>query len=155
MVLCLVLMGSTYQVYAYADAIFKDLEGHQTSFQQLKGKWVFINYWASWCHPCLSEISVFNDFYHQYKKHVAVFAVHYDKLPLSQLTTLVHKYQIDYPHLQNNPAKALSLGRIPSVPTTFVFNPEGVLVQTLYGPQTLSSLKKASVAKLKSRIVPF
>lgn len=131
-------------VPVHADTIFTDLDDHKISFQHLKGKWVVINYWANWCQPCLSEIAVFNDFHQRYHQKVAVFGVHYDKLPRNQILALVRKYQIHYPHLQNSPARQLNLGRIASVPTTFVFNPEGELVQTLHGPQTLSDLKRAS-----------
>ena len=56
--------------------------GDNLIFSSLKGKWVYINYWANWCQPCLEEIAAFNQFYDKYKnKNIAVFGVNYDGLP--------------------------------------------------------------------------
>ena len=44
--------------YAYLDS-----EGRKINPEDWRGRWVFINYWASWCEPCLEEISEFNQFY--------------------------------------------------------------------------------------------
>ncbi|MFA5960803.1 MAG: TlpA disulfide reductase family protein [Tatlockia sp.] len=120
--------------------ILKDLTGNAIPFDSLKGKWVFINYWASWCQPCLDEIAELNRFYQKRKDKVALFAVNYDALPLARQLALIEKYHIRYPSLQADPGKALQLGDIRGVPATFVFNPQGILTDTLYGGQTLQSL---------------
>ena len=126
-----------------ANVVLKDTKGHQIPFSSLKGKWVFINYWASWCQPCLDEISVLNRFYSSKKDNVVLFAVNYDMLPLSDQLALIKKYHIRYPSLLNDPASDLDLGDIRGVPATFVFNPEGELSDTLYGEQTLAKLNAA------------
>ncbi|CEK09141.1 TlpA disulfide reductase family protein [Legionella hackeliae] len=124
------------------------INGERITFSSLQGKWVFINYWASWCQPCLDEIRELNRFYQQQQAKVALFAVNYDMLPADEQLGLIKKYNIRYPSLQNDPAKQLHLGSIPGVPATFVFNPQGKLSQILYGPQTVASLKKASQATI-------
>lgn len=123
--------------------VLKDISGQKISFDSLKGKWVLINYWASWCQPCLEEIVELNRFYNKNKNNVALFAVNFDLLPLSNQIALIKKYKINYPSLQHDPAKALHLGEIRGVPATFVFNPQGNLSTTLYGGQTEKSLKNA------------
>ncbi len=127
-----------------SNVILKDVSGQTISFSSLKGKWVLINYWASWCQPCLDEIAELNRFYKNKKDKVALFAVNYDRSPLSVQIALIKKYKIHYPSLRNNPARALKLGNIRGVPVTFVFNPEGKLSRTLYGGQTLKSLSNAT-----------
>lgn len=122
--------------------VFNDLYGNKTSFQSLKGKWVFINYWASWCQPCLDEIEELNQFYKEHNKDVALFAVNYDMLPLPSQRAMSQKFHLNYPSLREDPGPALELGDIRGVPATFVFNPEGKLATILYGGQTLSSLSK-------------
>ena len=50
--------------YAHSsNIILKDVTGHSIPFDSLKGKWVVINYWASWCQPCVNEIKDLNRFY--------------------------------------------------------------------------------------------
>lgn len=136
---CLLLSFS-----AHADATLLDVYGQRFSFSALKGQWVFINYWASWCQTCLDEIPALNRFYEKNKhNHVALFAVNYDGLPLAAQLRLVKHFNIHYPALGKDPANALHLGNINGVPATFVFNPQGDLVDTLYGEQTVSSLTRS------------
>lgn len=120
------------------------LDGGKIALSSLKGKWVFINYWASWCQPCVDEIAELNQFYEKNKhKNVAVFAINYDAVSPSMQKRLVQQFDIRYPSLKHTSASRLHLGNITAVPVTFVFNPEGRLSATLYGGQTVASLKKA------------
>lgn len=136
------LLLSLYWSCTYADINLIDIQGHKTEFTQLKGKWVFINYWASWCEPCLEEIGALNEFYQQQQDKVALFAVNFDDLPLDEQQMLVKQLHIHYPSLQHDPGKALGLESVKGVPATFVFNPEGKFQTVLYGSQTLLSLQK-------------
>lgn len=126
-----------------SNVILKDIHGQKIPFDSLKGKWVLINYWASWCQPCIEEIAELNRFYKNSNDRVALFAVNYDSVPLSHQISLIRKYKISYPSLQHNPARELKLGDIRGVPATFVFNPEGKFQGALWGSQTLKSLNKA------------
>ena len=126
---------------SFADILFKDINGQSTSFSSLKGKWVFINYWAGWCQTCLEEIPELNRFYHLHKEDpVVLFAVNFDSPPLFEQKNLTRKYRINYPSLLEDPARDLHLGDITGVPVTFIFNPKGKLVKTLYGGQTVETL---------------
>jgi thiol-disulfide isomerase/thioredoxin len=127
----------------HAEAILYPLHSKPISFSSLKGKWIFINYWASWCDICVQEIPELNRFYKQHKKdNVALFAVNYDMLPEHLQQELMTHYQIDYPALIKDPAASLALGDIRGVPVTFVYNPEGQLSTTLYGGQTAKGLNQ-------------
>ncbi|KTD14942.1 TlpA family protein disulfide reductase [Legionella israelensis] len=126
----------------FAEPVLKKLKGENIPFSSLKGQWVFINYWASWCESCIGEIPALNQFAKENKKRATVFAVNYDALPTTQQLSLVRQYNILYPSLQNDPAKELKLGDIRGVPVTFVFDPQGRLVETLYGPQSVNSLNR-------------
>lgn len=131
---------------AQAEALLKDTSGHSIPFSSLKGKWVFINYWASWCETCVDEIPEFNRFYKNHKNDsVALYAVNYDALPLLEQQLLIKKLNINYPNLLKDPARDLELGDITGVPVTFVFNPKGQLVKKLYGGQTAKTLERVIV----------
>lgn len=129
--------------FTYADVLLKDNNGIDIPFSTLKGKWVFINYWAGWCPTCVDEIPQFNRFYEQHKKdEVALFAVNFDGLTLAEQNSLIKRFNIRYPSLVQDPREVLQLGDIRGIPATFVFNPNGELVTTLYGGQTVKSLNK-------------
>ncbi|MBA2657260.1 MAG: TlpA family protein disulfide reductase [Tatlockia sp.] len=133
---CLTLSSQAFS----SSLILKDLRGQTINFESLQGKWVFINYWASWCQPCIDEIMELNHFYAKNKDQVALFGVNYDLLSLPSQIALIKKFKINYPSLQQDPAQILGLGDIVGVPATFVFNPQGKLITTLYGGQTIESL---------------
>lgn len=145
MYLTLILL--TLPSIGQADVLLKDTHGQSTTFSELKGKWVLINYWAGWCQTCIDEIPEFNRFYQRHKEDpVALFAVNFDALPLFEQKNLIKRYNINYPSLLKNPANELRLGDITGVPVTFIFNPQGKLVQTLYGGQTAKTLDKVIAA---------
>lgn len=122
--------------------ILKGVHEEHIPFESLRGKWVFLNYWADWCQPCIEEISELNRFYKHQKDKVAVFGINYDEPPVAQQLALIKKYRIHYPNLQTDPAADLFLEDIRGVPVTFVFDPQGKLNKVLYGGQTVSSLTK-------------
>ena len=130
-----------YPLAAHKPIILHDIHGASFPFSSLEGKWVFINYWASWCHPCRNEIPELNDFYNTNKKDtVALFAVNYDGLPNEKQMELASQFGIQYPSLSHDPALDLDLGEIQVLPVTFVFDPKGQLHDVLYGAQTMQGL---------------
>ncbi len=132
-----------------ADATFQDTSGHSVQFSKLKGKWVILNYWASWCDSCVAEIPELNKFYNSHKGEVVFYGVNHDSMSKAQQLQTMNKLHIQYPVLLKNPAKELKLGYIVGIPATFIFNPEGKLVKKLYGEQTAKGLNKIIAAKSK------
>ncbi|MDF1677463.1 MAG: TlpA disulfide reductase family protein [Legionellaceae bacterium] len=138
LVLCFIL--SITPLHARTPTL-QSIDGDEFTLKSLKGKWVYINYWASWCAPCLHEIPEINRFYEQNKhKNIAVFGVNYDGLSSDEQRSLIQKYQLAYPSLGLDPADALKLGDIKGVPVTFIFSPSGKLFDVKYGEQTIKSL---------------
>jgi thiol-disulfide isomerase/thioredoxin len=130
-------------------AVLHPLNGAPISFSSLRGQWVVINYWASWCEPCRREVPEFNEFYHAHQNdNVKIFAVNYDQLPDKQLKELIKNMNIQYTSLETDPASELGLGDIPGLPATFIFSPDGRLVKKLFGEQTEKSLRAALSSSL-------
>ncbi|MEH6585595.1 MAG: TlpA disulfide reductase family protein [Halioglobus sp.] len=108
-----------------------------------EGRWVVVNYWAKWCKPCIKEIPELNALDSKYKQ-VAVLGVNYDGASGDELQTQITTLGIDFPILLQDPSASLGLA-LPSVlPTTLILNPDGQLVATLVGPQSLESLALAT-----------
>lgn len=108
-----------------------------------EGRWVVINYWAEWCKPCIKEIPELNALDRKYEQ-VAVLGVNYDGNTGDQLQAQITALKIDFPTLLEDPSGVLGVA-LPSVlPTTLILDPDGQLMTTLVGPQTLESLALAT-----------
>lgn len=104
------------------------------------GRWKVINYWATWCHPCREEIPELNAFAGRYGETVAVYAVNFDGVEGEELRVQANELGIDFALLTQDPAKQLGYPRPVVLPTTVFINPQGDIVATLLGPQTVDSL---------------
>lgn len=121
-----------------------DQQEQKTSnaLEPYKGQWLAINYWASWCKPCIEEIPELNQFAQQ-AKNTQVFAVNFDQLTGQELESQAQKIGIHFQLLQQDPATELNYPRPTVLPTTIILNPNGQVHRTLLGPQTAASLHKA------------
>jgi thiol-disulfide isomerase/thioredoxin len=123
----------------------QDIAGQTLDFADLRGKWVIVNYWASWCAPCAKEIPELNAFYKDHgKKDAVILGVNYDGLPSNKLQDLVIKMGIAYPVLASDPKAMLGIGQVPGLPASYLISPEGKVVKTLFGEQTQASLAAAT-----------
>lgn len=121
--------------------VLHDAESHVVELSQLKGKWVILNFWAGWCGACLKEIPELDRFYQNNHDHnVLLYGVNFDQVSLEELQFIMRQTNIKFPVLQENPSKIWQLGEINVLPVTFIINPQGNVVKTIYGPNTEKSL---------------
>ena len=111
--------------------------------EDLRGQWVVINYWAIWCKPCIVEIPQLNQLDTQYPQ-VTVLGVNYDGASGAELEQQKQKLGVTFASLELDPAAQLGIPRPTVLPTTLILDPDGQLVTTLLGPQTLASLVQAT-----------
>lgn len=120
------------------------INGQTVSSATLKDKWVLINYWAQWCDTCIKEIPELNRFYKSHHNtNVLLFGINYDDVSSEQQHMMARKYGIMYPLAERQSAITQLLGDVTVLPVTYIFNPKGQLVETLYGGQTVASLGDA------------
>jgi thiol-disulfide isomerase/thioredoxin len=105
---------------------------------------VLVNYWAKWCKPCIKEIPELNAL-DQGRDDVTVLGVNYDGLTGDALAAQLTELKVEFATLTADPATQLGTQRPVVLPTTFILDPEGALVSTLVGPQTLETLEQALV----------
>lgn len=100
-----------------------DLNGKEIDLDQLKGKTVFINFWATWCKPCLQEMPSIESAQAKLKDQNVVFLLASNE-EVNQIESFIkkHNYTFQYVHLENME----DLG-IQALPTTYIFNSEGKL----------------------------
>lgn len=111
-----------------------------------QGKWVYINYWAEWCKPCAEEVPELNAFS---KAHtdVLVLGVNFDNVAPADQLRQANALRIEFPLVAGEAVRKAFPHDLPQgLPATFIFGPDGKLVDTLQGPQTAATL--AQVMKL-------
>ena len=125
---------------ACTKADFVDADGNGYSLANLHGKYVFVNYWATWCAPCIKEIPELNKLNKEHADDLIILGVDFDQVEGEELKKEIAKMNITFPVFAREPSKLLGV-KIPQVlPTTYVFDREGKLKATLVGPQTEASL---------------
>jgi thiol-disulfide isomerase/thioredoxin len=107
-----------------------------------RGKWTFINYWATWCKPCIEEIPELNEFAAQ-NPYLVVLGVNFDGIEGKQLAAAEQKLGIEFTNLDQDPHQQFGYERPNVLPVTVVINPQGEVVKQLIGPQTFGSLMAA------------
>lgn len=108
------------------------------------GKWIVLNYWASWCKPCWEEMPQLNAFYKQYQqKNIVVLGVNYDSSETAELAATIKKMNIQFPVLPANPQHYFGIKDIPGLPMTYIINPQGKVFKILPGEQTVKTLQDA------------
>jgi len=119
-----------------------DSHGKPIRLSNYLGKWVIVNYWASWCVPCLRELPDLNRFYSQHKNTVVVLGVSFDGWSNDKINAFAKKMNIQFPMLSDFPKEKFGIQHIPTVPLTLIISPKGKLKTLLHGPQDESSLEK-------------
>jgi thiol-disulfide isomerase/thioredoxin len=123
------------------DFALQDLKGASHSLSDYRGKWVIVNYWATWCPPCLDEIPGLVDFYERHKDTDAVvLGVNFEEASKDWLQEFVDNHFISYPVLRSDPLPVTPLGPVLGLPTTYIVSPEGRAVARQQGPVTAEAL---------------
>jgi peroxiredoxin len=117
-----------------------DSKGNPVQLSHLKGKWIIVNYWASWCPSCAWEVPHLNHFYQTMDKNVVLYGVNSDDR--EELEAAVKTAGIEFPVLRENPNEAWQLDPVEMLPTTFIINPKGKVVKTIVGASTEKSLRE-------------
>ena len=128
-----------------------DLDGKMHSLADYKGKWVIVNYWATWCPPCQEEIPDLVNFHDSHKDHDAVvLGINLEDVGEEQLESFVESFLISYPILRSEPLATTPLGPVPGLPTTYIVAPDGSPVARQVGPVTSKQLEDYIASKQKA-----
>jgi peroxiredoxin len=110
-----------------ADFTLKDLQGRNVTLSQLRGKIVLVNFWATWCGPCLLEMPDLNDLYSRFKSQGLV-VLSLTSEESTKVNSYVNKIGYHAPVLLDPDSEAAKRFHVENLPRSFVFNRKGKLV---------------------------
>jgi thiol-disulfide isomerase/thioredoxin len=116
----------------------KGIDGKPLNLADLRGKVVFLNFWATWCGPCRLEIPDLVDLQKRYSDHLQVIGLNVDDDDVGEIQKYVDENGINYPVAITPPELRTQYGGIPALPTSFLVDTEGRVVQKhvgLFNPQ--------------------
>ncbi len=123
------------------DFTLPDLEGKSVSLSDFRGKWVIVNYWATWCPPCLEEIPDLVALYEANPDKIVVLGVDYEEVDLDYLKEFTDSHFMSYPIVRMDPVPVTALGPVLGLPTSYIVSPEGEVVARQEGPVTREAIE--------------
>lgn len=124
-----------------------DSEGIEINLRQNKGNVIVINFWATWCPPCVAEMPDFQNLYDDFKEDVVFLFISND--PFVKVAQFANNKGLDLPFYapQSNEPKELSYS---ALPTTFVIDKKGGIVMRKEGAASWNS---SSVRELLKELI--
>ena len=111
------------------DFKLKSLDGKPLSLEAVRGKVVFLNFWATWCGPCRAEVPDLVDLQKRYKDQLQIIGLDVDDDDVADVQKYIDDTGINYPVAMTSDDIRRAYGGIPALPTSFVLDTEGRVVQ--------------------------
>jgi len=118
------------------------LQPPRATLASLRGKPALVNFWASWCGPCKQESPAIERLWQSLHGSAAVVGVDYSDGD-AHARAFIRTHGLSYPMLSDPQGTAGARYGVGGLPTTFVLDSRGRIVETLRGPQTEPGLRKA------------
>jgi thiol-disulfide isomerase/thioredoxin len=123
-----------------------DLSGKPIRSEDLKGRIVLVEFWATWCPPCRSTLAWLGNLKKQYGDKVEILALAIESDD-AEVKKVAEKLNLPVRWAIGTPDVARSFGDISAVPTLYLFNAKGETVEIYYGaPPELHELAERDIA---------
>ncbi len=122
-----------------------DTSGKVHTNQSSQGKYLIVNFWATWCPPCLKEIPDFVEFYEKHAQKVEILGMDYEDASKEKIAEFSDTFLINYPIIlfdKKNSPQFNNFGEIIGMPTTYVYSPNGELIHHHTGALDITALEK-------------
>ena len=107
-----------------------DLNGEELSLEQYRGQVVLLDFWATWCPPCIAEIPNVKKTYEKYKdQNFQIIGISLDRSK-EPLESYIEKEGLAWRQYWDNTGKVSNLYKVQAIPSTFLIDGEGVIRKT-------------------------
>jgi len=130
------------------DFTLRELGGDESSLSDYMGKVVIVNFWGTYCPPCVREMPLIQSYYEQYKeKGVVVLAVN-ENDPLVSIKAFIRQYKLTFPILLDKDTVRKQYG-VTEYPTTFILDTKGKIAYKQVGEINESFIRGALTKLVK------
>ena len=135
-----VIVRTAHQVEPAADFGLKLLTGEEIRLSEFIGNVVVLNFWASWCPPCIDEMPSFETIYQEYKDEGVIFMGVAVSDTENRAGSLANELRITYP-LGLDPGHISTVYHVTTMPTTFFIDRDGNISRKLQGAVNEGALR--------------
>ena len=120
------------------------LDGTPWSLADQRGKWVVVNYWATWCTPCIKEMPELNELYVE-RDDVVVIGLAFEETEADDIREFLTVRPVDFPVAQLDVFEPPADFDVPrGLPMTYLIAPDGSVAKKYLGPITKAELEEAT-----------
>ncbi len=133
--------GTILTPFPAPDFTLQTLSGGSFNLQSMRGRWVILNFWATWCAPCTDEMPALQTIANERSGEIALFGINMGE-EADAIRTYMTRYHLSFPMLLK-PDDAtfanyqLQLG----IPQTVIISPQGQMVWHQFGPIDLNNFR--------------
>ena len=114
-----------------------DLDGNPVRLADLRGRYVWLNFWATWCPPCQAETPVLRDMDAAYRSRgLTILAVAVQETTVDDVRAYAQRYGLDYRIAFDAAADVFHRYRVFALPTQVFIGPDGRILEVVNGPMT-------------------
>ncbi len=124
------------------DFSFNDIKGKSHKISDYKGKWVLVNYWGTYCPPCIEEIPDLVRFSEKHKSDAVVLGMDAGGTNVKDLTEFAEENMMDYLIAPVQESTLTAFGVLTGIPTTYVITPSGHVVARVVGIIDLDAVEQ-------------
>ena len=126
------------------------VDGKAFDLSAHRGKWVVVNFWATWCKPCLKEMPALSAL-DTMREHIDVVGLAYEDTTPAEMQAFLKKHPVSYPIALvdvYDPPKDFETPR--GLPMTYLMAPDGTVAKQFVGPVTAKEIESAIAAHGKA-----
>lgn len=139
-------LASPAPAAANPSLVVTTLDGKTFDLAAHRGQWVIVNFWATWCSPCIAEMPAISEYVTTHK-HVVAIGLAWEDTPHDEIVKFAKKHPVDYPLAQMDPSHPPADFAAPAaLPTTYLIAPDGAVAKHFLGPVDAKTLDAAIAA---------
>lgn len=138
--------AATKKDVTHPTLVVTTLDGSEYDLAARRGKWVVVNYWATWCNPCLKEMPELSALAAM-REDIEVLGLAFEEIEPAAMKAFLDQHPVVYPiAIIDTYAPPADFDVPPGLPMTYVIAPDGRVERKILGPVTAADIEQIIAA---------